>query len=295
MREEELMQKHLSVLEAEEVESVQTDEEREEGQEDTPPIAPLNRRKLLIIEDDTDVREFLKDELSAYFEVVAEADGKAGLERAYSYDADLIVCDVLMPGLSGFEVTQKLKSDFTTSHIPVILLTALNAPESHLEGVESGADAYITKPFSTKLLLARIFKLIEQRDKLREKFSNDLSMVRPVICATDKDKEFTEKLTRIVEEQMENPDFSVDDFASMMALGRTIFYRKVKGVTGYAPKEYMRVMRMKKAAELLITTDKNVSEVAYMVGINDPFYFSKCFKAQFGVSPSAYQKNKMAD
>jgi len=295
LREEELMQKHLSVLEAEEVESVQTDEEREEGQEDTPPIAPLNRRKLLIIEDDTDVREFLKDELSAYFEVVAEADGKAGLERAYSYDADLIVCDVLMPGLSGFEVTQKLKSDFTTSHIPVILLTALNAPESHLEGVESGADAYITKPFSTKLLLARIFKLIEQRDKLREKFSNDLSMVRPVICATDKDKEFTEKLTRIVEEQMENPDFSVDDFASMMALGRTIFYRKVKGVTGYAPKEYMRVMRMKKAAELLITTDKNVSEVAYMVGINDPFYFSKCFKAQFGVSPSAYQKNKMAD
>lgn len=295
LREEELAQNHLSVLEAEEMTGGETDEIQEEGQGDTIPVVPLNKRKLLIIEDDTDVREFLKDELSAYFEVVAEADGKAGLECAYSYDADLIVCDVLMPGLSGFEVTQKLKSDFTTSHIPIILLTALNAPESHLEGVESGADAYITKPFSTKLLLARIFKLIEQRDKLREKFSSDLSMVRPVICTTDKDKEFTDKLTRVVEEQMENPEFTVDDFASMMALGRTIFYRKVKGVTGYAPKEYMRVMRMKKAAELLITTDKNVSEIAYMVGINDPFYFSKCFKAQFGVSPSAYQKNKVQD
>ena len=197
-----------------------------------------------------------------------------------------------MPGLSGFEVTGKLKNDFNTSHIPIILLTALNAPESHLEGVESGADAYITKPFSTKLLLARVFKLIEQRDKLREKFSSDLSMIRPVICTTDKDKEFTDKLTRIVEEQLDNPDFTVDDFASMMALGRTIFYRKVKGVTGYAPKEYLRVMRMKKAAELLLKTDATVAEVAYQVGINDPFYFSKCFKTQFGVSPSTYQKNK---
>ena len=292
LREEERMQKHLSVLEEEESETeISGNGEKNEGDE-TLPVVPLNKRKLLIIEDDTDVREFLRNELSAYFEVEAEADGKSGLERAYSYDADLIICDVLMPGLSGFEVTRKLKEDFNTSHIPIILLTALDAPESHLEGVESGADAYITKPFSTKLLLARVFKLIELRDKLREKFSNDLSMVRPVICTTDKDKEFTEKLTRVVEEQLENPDFTVDDFASTMALGRTIFYRKVKGVTGYAPKEYLRVMRMKKAAELLLTSGDTVAEVAYRVGINDPFYFSKCFKAQFGVSPSVYQKNK---
>ena len=294
LREEEMAQKHLSDMEERMVSGIgeDTGQDKEEIQEEGLPVVPLNKRKLLIIEDDTDVREFLKEELSVYFEVIAEADGNAGLERAYSYDADLIICDVLMPGLSGFEVTGKLKSDFSTSHIPIILLTALNAPESHLEGVESGADAYITKPFSTKLLLARVFKLIEQRDKLREKFSSDLSMIRPVICTTDKDKEFTDKLTRIVEEQLDNPDFTVDDFASMMALGRTIFYRKVKGVTGYAPKEYLRVMRMKKAAELLLKTDATVAEVAYQVGINDPFYFSKCFKTQFGVSPSTYQKNK---
>ena len=210
-------------------------------------IVPLNKRKLLIIEDDTDGGRFLKEELSVYFEVMAEADGNAGLERAYSYDADLIICDVLMPGLSGFEVTGKLKNDLLSPY-PIILLTALNAPESHLEGVKPERMPILPKPFGTKLLLARVFKLIEQRDKLREKFSSDLSMIRPVICTTDKDKEFTDKLTRIVEEQLDNPDFTVDDFASMMALGRTIFYRKVKGVTGYAPKEYLRVMRMKKAA-----------------------------------------------
>lgn len=294
LREEEMAQKHLADMERDERADAgkSADTEKEDIREEGMPVAPLNKRRLLVIEDDTDVREFLKEELSVYFEVVAEADGNAGLERACSYDADLIICDVLMPGLSGFEVTRKLKGDFNTSHIPIILLTALNAPESHLEGVESGADAYITKPFSTKLLLARVFKLIEQRDKLREKFSSDLSMVRPVICTTDKDREFTDKLTRIVEEQLENPDFTVDEFASMMSLGRTIFYRKVKGVTGYAPKEYLRVMRMKKAAELLLKADVTVAEVAYQVGINDPFYFSKCFKAQFGMSPSAYQKDR---
>ena len=202
----------------------------------------------------------------------------------------LIISDVMMPGYNGFEITRKLKSDFSTSHIPIILLTALNAAESHLEGVKSGADSYITKPFSTKLLLASIFKLIEQRDKLKEKFSNDLSAKRPVMCTSDKDKEFVENLTKIVEEQLTNPEFTADDFASMMSLGRTIFYRKVRGVTGYTPKEYLRIMRMKKAAELLSTKKYTVSEVTYMVGINDPFYFSRCFKAQFGISPSSYQK-----
>ena len=251
---------------------------------------PLNKRKILIIEDDNDVREFLKEELTPYFEVAAEADGKNGLEYAHNNDIDLIISDVMMPGYNGFEITRKLKSDFSTSHIPIILLTALNAAESHLEGVKSGADSYITKPFSTKLLLASIFKLIEQRDKLKEKFSNDLSAKRPVMCTSDKDKEFVENLTKIVEEQLTNPEFTADDFASMMSLGRTIFYRKVRGVTGYTPKEYLRIMRMKKAAELLSTKKYTVSEVTYMVGINDPFYFSRCFKAQFGISPSRYQK-----
>lgn len=262
--------------------------ENEEEEALARPTAPLNRRKVLIIEDDNDVRKFLTEEVGQYFEVESEADGTSGLERARTYDADLIICDVLMPGLTGFELTRKLKNDFDTSHIPIILLTALSAPENHLEAVQCGADAFITKPFSLDLLLARAFKLIEQREKLREKFSHDPNMIRPAICTSDKDKEFADKLQRIMEQQIGNAEFTIDEFASMMGLGRTVFYRKTRGVTGYAPNEYIRIVRMKKAAELLRENRYKVAEVSYQVGINDPFYFSKCFKRQFGVSPSAY-------
>lgn len=267
---------------------------QEEELQELPPT-PLNKRKILIIEDDDDVREFLKKEIDHYFEVETETDGTAGLERARTYDADLIVCDVLMPGISGFEVTRRLKNNFDTSHIPIILLTALSTEDKQLEGVQSGADAYIVKPFSPKLLLARIFKLIEQREKLREKFTNDPNMVRPAICASQQDKEFADRLQAVMEKQIGNAQFTIDEFAELMRLGRTIFYRKVRGVTGYTPNEYMRVMRMKRAAELLADGTNNVSEVAYAVGINDPFYFSKCFKQQFGVSPTAYRKGERAE
>ena len=253
--------------------------------------APLNKRKVLIIEDDNDIREFLREEIGAYFEVEVAADGTSGFEKACTYDADLIICDVLMPGMTGFEVTKKLKTDFDTSHIPIILLTALNSPEKHLEGIEAGADAYIAKPFSVKLLLARVFRLIEQRDKLREKFSNEPGIVRPAMCTTERDKEFADRLAAILEQNLARPEFSIDEFAQLMKLGRTVFYRKLRGVTGYSPNEYLRVVRMKKAAELLLSEDNlTVAEVSYKVGISDPFYFSKCFKAQFGVAPSVYQR-----
>lgn len=252
---------------------------------------PMNKRNILIIDDDTDVREFLRHGLSPYADVEAEADGTSGLEYAKTHDVDLILCDVMMPGIDGFEVTRRLKNCFSTSHIPVILLTALGEEDSHVRGFECGADAYITKPFSMKLLLTRMFKLIETREKLKQKFSNDVTVDKPLISTTEQDKAFADKLTLIVERQLENADFTVDDFAAEMSLGRTIFFRKVKGVTGYSPKEYLRIMRMKKAAELLLRPDLNVSEVAYKVGLNDPLYFSKCFKSQFGVSPSAYKKN----
>ncbi len=255
-------------------------------------LVPLNQRKVLIIEDDNDIRDFLKEEVGKYFEVVAEADGTSGFERAQSYDADLIICDVLMPGMTGYEVTRKLKNEFSTSHIPIILLTAMGLPENHLEGIESGADAYITKPFSSALLLARIFKLIEQREKLREKFSNEPGIVLPAICTTNRDKEFVDQLHIVLEKNLSNAEFSVDEFASLMKLGRTVFYKKVRGLTGYSPNEYLRIIRMKKAAELLLDNALTVAEVSYKVGINDPFYFSKCFKAQFGMAPSVYQRGE---
>lgn len=259
---------------------------------DEQPMNPLNKKKILIIEDDKDIRDFLKKEIAVYFEVVAEADGVAGFERARTYDADLIICDVLMPGMNGYEVTRKLKNEFATSHIPIILLTAMGTTENKLEGVESGADAYVTKPFSFKLLLARMVQLIEQRDKLREKYLNDPSIERPAIYTSDKDKQFLEKLQGIIEEELGNADFTMEDFAAKMKVGRTVFAKKVRGLTGHTPNEYFRMIRMKKAAELLLEGSHNVSEVAYRVGISDPLYFSRCFKAQFGVSPSVYLKGK---
>jgi signal transduction histidine kinase/ligand-binding sensor domain-containing protein/AraC-like DNA-binding protein len=255
---------------------------------------PLNKQKILIIEDDVDVRQYLKEEMSSYFYVEVADNGLKGFQMAQEVSPALIICDVLMPEMNGYEVTRKLKSDFNTSHIPVILLTALSLPENHLEGVESGADAYLSKPFSMRLLLTRIIKLLEQREKLKEKFSEEPGIIRSAVYASTRDKEFVDDLHKILVDNLANYKFSIDEFASLMSIGRTVFYKKVKGVTGYSPNEYLRIMRMKKAAELLCTEKLTVSEVSYQVGIDDPFYFSKCFKAQFGVSPSVYQKEEVA-
>ncbi|MDR3119174.1 MAG: response regulator [Mediterranea sp.] len=267
-----------------------------DSQEQTQPAIvkpnPLNKQNILIIEDDADVRQYLLEELGVCFHVEAADNGDTGFRTARETVPDLIVCDVLMPGMNGYEVTRKLKSEFNTSHIPVILLTALTLPENHLEGIESGADAYLSKPFSIRLLLARIIKLLEQREKLKEKFSEEPGIMRSAIYASERDKEFVDRLHQILIKNLGNAHFSVDEFVSLMNIGRTVFYKKVKGVTGYSPNEYLRIMRMKKAAELLLSGNLTVSEVSYKVGIDDPFYFSKCFKAQFGVAPSIYQKGK---
>ena len=249
-------------------------------------------KNILVIEDDNDVREFLREGLSEYFDVTVAADGGSGLNKAKDMDFDLVICDVLMAGMNGFEVTEKLKGDFDTSHIPVILLTALVSEESHLHGVESGADAYITKPFGMRLLLTTVFKLIEQREALRRKFSSSPSSQHEALpVVTDRDKRFADRLQDTLEKHLGDAKFSVDDFATEMGIGRTAFYKKVRGITGYTPNEYIRIMRLKKAATLLLEENLNISEVAYKVGICDPFYFSKCFKQQFGVSPSAYVKS----
>ncbi len=260
--------------------------------EPTDEAKPLNKQHILIIEDDDDVREFLRKELGFYFDVATAADGRAGLDYAQKNDLDLIVCDVMMPRMSGLEVTETLKKNIETCHIPIILLTALSSEEQQIEGFKSGADAYVTKPFSPRILLTRIVKLIEQRSRLREKFTNSLFTEPTVLSRSSQDKAFAERLQQITEENMANPQLSVDDLASHMNMGRTIFYRKVKGVIGYSPNEYLRIMRLKKGAELLITTSDSIAEISYQIGFNDPFYFSKCFKQQFGVTPSAYQKGK---
>ena len=267
-------------------------ETEENPSEEILPRKTLKNYNVLVVEDDEGVRAFLKDQLGEYFTVSTAENGLQGLEKAMKEQPNLIVCDVMMPEMDGFEVTRRLKTEFQTCHIPVILLTAHSSQDHQMEGIEAGADAYITKPFSMKYLKTRIIKLMEQRETLQQKFAKEPGLLSSTIYTTDKDMDFLEKIHQIIENNIDNPEFNVDQFALSANLGRTVFYKKIKGITGYSPNEYLRVMRMKKAAELLTTTNLNVSEISYRVGINDPFYFSKCFKAQFGKSPSQFVKSE---
>ncbi len=253
-------------------------------------LQALNTNKILIIEDNHEIRDYLVDYLGKYFRIEEAENGTEGLSKAIESEPDLIVCDIIMPELDGIQLTQKLKNDFQTSHIPIILLTALASTDYQLRGVEAGADAYITKPFSIKYLLTKIIKLIEQREQLRKRYSSEITFENNAICKTDKDKQFLDKAYKIAEENMTNANFSVDEFARLAGYGRTIFFKKIKGITGHSPNEYMRIVRMKKALELIQTGQFTVSEVSYKVGMTDPFYFSRCFKTQFGVSPSSFLK-----
>jgi len=258
------------------------------------PIEPVagKKYKVLVIDDNDDIRDFLTEKLSPYYEIITAEDGDKGMINSLEKDPDLIICDVMMPGINGFELTRKLKDDFATCHIPVILLTAYISDEHNTEGIQAGAEAYISKPFSMKHLMLQINKLLEKRERLHKHYAgNEFSEELKEEIHQDipeRDSKFLLMVEELLDEHLTNPDFSVDDFATLANTGRTLFFKKVKYLTGYSPNELIRVRRMIKAAELLKTYKHNVSEVSYMVGINDPFYFSKCFKAQFGCSPSHY-------
>ena len=263
----------------------------EEAEKPLPELTvPLNSQEILLVEDNDDMRGYVAEELSRYFIVDTAASGEEAIEKTGEKEYALVVTDVMMQGMSGFDLAHKLKSDFATSHIPLVALTALDSTESKIQGTEIGLDAYVTKPFSPRLLLATIINLINSRAKMRERFSKDLSSVEPLATGNGKDREFLDKFNALIDAELQNSDIQADDFAAKMLLGRTVFFKKVKGLTGYSPKEYLRIQRMKKAVELFRSGEYNVSEVTYEVGMTDPFYFSRCFKQQFGIPPTAFIK-----
>lgn len=247
---------------------------------------------MLIIDDNANIRDYLQDEFSKYFMVDVAEDGKEGLKSATNHSPNLIICDVMMPEMDGFEVTRQLKNNFETCHIPIILLTAHTSAEHQLEGFESGADAYMVKPFSIKILKTRVFKMIEQSEKLKKRFSNEYILDGNLITNNDKDKKFYNLIEKILDEHYAESQFSVDKFAELTNVRRTVFYKKLKGITGLSPNELIKVKRMKVAAEMLLKGELTVSEISYKVGFEDPFYFSKCFKAQYKCSPSKYGEKK---
>lgn len=259
-------------------------------------VAPMNPQTVLIAEDDNDVREFLQQELGIYFNVVVTADGQEAYEKIKENKPDLLISDVVMPRMDGYQLTKKVRSDNTLADIPVILLTALTADNKQQKGFDVGADVYIEKPFRVKLLVAQCSRLLEQRSNLKKAYANvsaPATMIpQPEIITEEQDRKFRELLDTWLANHLADSQLNIDGFAESMGYGRTTFYKKMKKVVGTTPNEYIRSLRMNKAAELLKDDRLTIAEVGYKVGIADPYYFSKMFKSFFGVSPSKYRNGK---
>ena len=248
----------------------------------------VEKPTILIIDDNNDIRQYERTLLQDYYFVLEASDGKEGLEIARKEVPDLVICDVMMPVMDGLEFTQQLKTNTATSHIPVIMLTAKNLEEHRAEGYEQGADSYITKPFHSKVLLARVENLLHQRAHLRQLFAQGAAEgkeTEEVSRLDDRDKAFVKQLHDIIKSHMGNSDFGVEDIGAEIGLSRVQLYRKVKAITGSSVVDLLRKARLAKARRLLEANSMNISEVAYEVGFSSPSYFTKCFKDEYGMLP----------
>ncbi len=244
-----------------------------------------DRPLVLIIDDNNGMRAYLRSILKDRYNVSEAADGRQGLEKARREEPKLIVCDVMMPVMDGLEFTRQLKEDIATSHIPVVLLTARSLPEQREKGYETGADSYLTKPFSGQVLLSRIDNLLRSRTLLRSLFSGDKAEAAEEERLCSQDKTFVTRLREIIQQHLADSDFSVERLGEEIGLSRVQLYRKVKVLTGKTPVELLRKARLMKARTMVTTTDRSIAEIAYATGFTSPSYFNKCFKDEFGVSP----------
>ena len=248
--------------------------------------ADEEKNVLLLAEDDLVMRSYLEQALAAEYRLVSVSDGAEALAKAKEVNPDIIIADIMMTALKGDELCRTLKSSVDTSHIPVVLLTALGEREDIIYGLEAGADDYIIKPFDLSVLKARLRIVLQNRQRFRsavllmEKDEEDIDY------SSQLDKEFLDKVMGIINQEMSNSDFSINDFCRMMGMSRTSIYNKLKTLTGQGPQDFIRIMRLNKAKELLKTRRHTIGEVSALVGYSDPKYFSTCFKKQFGVSPS---------
>ena len=250
-----------------------------------------DRPLVLIIDDNNGMRAYLRSILQDHYNVSEAVDGQQGLERARREVPKLVVCDVMMPVMDGLEFTRRLKADTATSHIPVILLTARSLSEQREEGYGTGADSYLTKPFTGSLLLARIDNLIHSRTLLRSLFSgNSKEEEKEEEMLGAQDQTFVTRLREVIRDNMGDSDFSVERIGEEIGLSRVQLYRKVKALTGQTPVELLRKARLERSRRLIEKTEKSVSEIAYEVGFTSPSYFNKCFKDEFGISPGAMRE-----
>ncbi len=255
---------------------------------------PDKHQSILVVEDDPDLRRFLQRILASQYHVIEAVDGKDGFAKAMKHIPDFIVSDVMMPEMDGTQLLQRLKTTLNTSHIPVILLTAKGSMENKLKGLEYGADDYIVKPFSIPYLKARIENLLRQREQLQQLYragglnqaaKHDTEGIR----MSKHDQQFLESVERDVEKHLSESDYSIDKLAETLDISRSALFKKVKSLTGMAPVELLRDIRLRNAAKLLTTTQQRIKEVSYQVGISDVKYFTQCFKKKYGVTPGQYR------
>ena len=260
---------------------------------------PKENITLLLVEDNTQFRHFMKETLQAHYRVLTAADGVEGLDMARTYNPDLIISDVMMPRMDGYKFCQLIKTDVKFSHIPFILLTAKNSSESRQTAYDAGADSFVAKPFNMDMMLTRIRQLIDQREKRKNKFITEITVDPKEITINSLDKQLIERAMQCMERNMDNTDYSVESLSQDIGIDRTYLYRKMQAIIGQTPSEFMRSVRLKRAARLLESSRLPVQQISFMVGFNTPRYFSSYFKDMFGVTPSQYaqmkQEQKKAD
>ena len=255
--------------------------------QDEPVHYLHNKPIVLFVEDNLDLRHYIEEELRDFYNFYGASDGAEGYEMAVEILPDLIISDIMMPAMNGFEFCQKIKHNMVTSHIPVILLTAKTSTENQIKGFESGADAYIPKPFNFEQLIATANAIIENRNRLREKFNTDKVLSDMPIKNTADDK-FIQKVTDMVTSNISEVDFGVLELSRELGISRVHLHRKLKSITNISPNEFIKNIRLRKARELLLQMEFTISEVCYKVGFNSPAYFSSCFKSHYKMSPSEF-------
>jgi DNA-binding response OmpR family regulator len=258
-------------------------------------INSINKHSVLVIEDDLDMHNYIVGCLQPHYNVYEAFNGTEGLKQCLKIYPDIIISDIMMDNMDGIELCNKIKTELKVCHIPVILLTALAAIENKIIGFETGADDYITKPFDSKLLLARVENIIQSRMRLREVFSKTINIEPSKITINSLDEEFLNKALKVVEKNISDCSFDVDTLCTQMHVSRSVFYRKIKALTNLASNDFIKSIRLKRSAQLLKDSDLSVSHIANEVGFIDQKYFSKSFRKYFGVSPTEFVKKVTVD
>jgi CheY-like chemotaxis protein/AraC-like DNA-binding protein len=270
------------------------EEEPEEEMEQEITAEKAVKDIILVVEDSIDMRNYIKSSLEPHYQVVEAKDGRDGIEKASQIIPDLIISDIMMPETDGYELCRVIKNSRDTSHIPIILLTAKASEESILQGLEIGADDYVTKPFSTQLLGARIKNLIQLRSHLQLNMNREMTLQPTNMPVSPMDKGFIKELREVIEKNLSDPDFNVEQLGKKLYMSGATLYRKIQALSGESPTEFIRSYRLKRAAQLLKSGFDSVTEVAFEVGFNSRSYFTKCFREKFHQLPSSFLSSEIS-